>query len=513
MRFCPFCSEELNDDAAHCVYCGKRLPSRTPATGTPIQPAKTEPDAVMPPPPPTAAEPELPKKTVFGFAAPDALPPPPPPPSIVPPRTPPPDVPPVAPAAEEDVPSLASLTADIEPLAPPAPPPIAPPPPLPPPTPAPAVDLQPVPPVPGPTTGAPAGSKAAAALAALAPMPTEGPVGLFGCLPYWFAVLGARLKRSGVISAFRRESADEQRRLEEILRDLGRQARKVELQHPPVDPVMSQLRQLESQRAGVESANAGITGQLKEAEATFERVSTDCNGRIQAAQQELASTQAALNEKNNGLRGVKAQIAQVDRELGRLASALRAKTAQGAKAPDAAKQQSLEQEAEALTSQIEQLEGQRATLEAQAGQVEAPVAELTAQLADIRGRLQTAQQELAAARQQLAGTKRSLGAEGAKAGQELTRLDREMAQQFLEIGRLLETQRIAHPDFEELFGRIDEAKQTLGGHEQQIAALESERESYDRNAAKKGLILLLSAVGLVLVLAVGLIILFTVVLD
>ena len=75
-------------------------------------------------------------------------------------------------------------------------------------------------------------------MARLEPMPVEGPVALFSCLPYWFKVVTARLKRGGVIRSFRREMLVEQRKLDEILRDLGKRAREVELQHPPVDAAM-----------------------------------------------------------------------------------------------------------------------------------------------------------------------------------------------------------------------------------------------------------------------------------
>jgi len=350
-------------------------------------------------------------------------------------------------------------------------------------------------------------------MARLEPMPVEGPVALFSCLPYWFKVVTARLKRGGVIRSFRREMLVEQRKLDEILRDLGKRAREVELQHPPVDAAMRGLHELEAQRAQLETDSSGINAQVEQQEATFQAVSDDAGQRAQVAQEQAAAAQATLNERNAELRGLKGQLAQLDKELTKLAATLRTKTAQGAKTQDATQQQTLEQECVGITGQIEEMEQQRGSLDAQSRQLEEPIAELTGQLADARTRNQEAQQELNAARQELATVKRNLGVESQKKGQEMTRIDREMAQKFLEIGRLLDTDRVQLPELEELFGRIDEARMGLQVREESVAALESEREAYDRAAAKKGMILAISIAGTALLVIIGLIILFTVVLN
>jgi chromosome segregation ATPase len=362
----------------------------------------------------------------------------------------------------------------------------------------------------GPTAAA---AGAAAAMNALEPMPVEGPIALFSCLPYWFSVFSARMKRAGIIRRFQSEVQQEQRKLDEILRDLGKRAREIELQHPPLEAVMAALRQLEGERAQLEADTSGLTSELEAAQKKFDSISEDCNGRITAAQQEASETQTALNEKNGELRSLKAQVGQIDKELSRLAGALRSKTAQGAKAQDAEKQAALEQEAVNLQAQIEEQEKKRGEVEAKVSEVEGPVGELTARLTDARGRIQEAQKELAAARQELAGTKQKLGVEEQRKGQEMTRLDQAMAQNFLEIGQLLEKDRVQNPSLEELFGRIDETKNGLQDRETHVAALSAERDNYDRAAAQKGLILLLSGVGLVFLVILALILLVVFVFD
>ncbi|MFZ5785480.1 MAG: hypothetical protein ACOY3Y_03460, partial [Acidobacteriota bacterium] len=350
MRFCPFCNQELEDQTAHCVYCGKRLPStpsRGPAgdlpkktmmgmaspagfqpPGTPAAPQAAAPPApvaprLAPPPPvapPRRADPSAPeKKTVFGYSGPPPGAPRPPAPAVPYPAAPvsrgpadpttpgyagpshgaptshgatPPGVAPRAPVGTPPPPGMAP-TLISTPAPPPAPAmaptmlggvqpqaPVAPPPP---PGVAPTLIapgarqeagvaptvLGTLPAVTGPhpaaapaasapePAAAPArpGPSAAAQRAGLPAMPSDGPPGFFGGLPYWFSVIGARMKRGSVINLFRREIASEGKRLEEFLRDLGKRARELSLSAPPIDAEMQALLALEAQRDQTRAGN------------------------------------------------------------------------------------------------------------------------------------------------------------------------------------------------------------------------------------------------------------------
>jgi chromosome segregation ATPase len=346
-------------------------------------------------------------------------------------------------------------------------------------------------------------------MANLEPMPAVGPSGFIGGLPYFFNVFLSKLVRSVVISKFLGEIKVEQRKLDEILRDLGKQAKEIGLSHAPIDTEMGNLHALEEQRSGMEVGNAEISGQLQQAEATCEAATKDCEARIAAAQEQINTTQAALNQKNTELKTARGALAQQDKQLNGFSATLRSKTAAAAKSQDQAKQQALEQEAVDLSAKIAELEQQKATTGAEVAAVEGPVTELTATLVDNRTRLQEAQKELAAARQELAQTKQSLGAEERQKGQELQRLDRELAQKFLDIGRLLETNRAVNPAFEELYGRIDEAQTGIRTQEESITQLQADREAYDHKAFKNGMIIFLGLAGFVVLAMLTLIILFS----
>jgi predicted nucleic acid-binding Zn-ribbon protein len=301
----------------------------------------------------------------------------------------------------------------------------------------------------------------------LDPIPVQGPLGFFGGLPYFFKVTKARFQRSIAIRTLKREINQEQRQLDEILRDLGKKARDVELDHPPLQQEMEHLRSLEDRRSESEAGNVELTEQQNQADQTFENVAKDCNQRLQAAQEEITTSQAQLNEKSGQLRALKSQLAQQQRQLQSLSSSLRSKTTQAAKAAQPDKQEALQQEAVELSAKMEQLEQQNTAAEAEIAQLQGPVDELTGALTDARQRLQQARQELAAAQQELNRTKGNI----------------------------------------KLHGQINQAQDGIGKREQQTIDLEHQRESYDRAGMKNGMIIAGSIAGLVLILVVILIIL------
>jgi predicted nucleic acid-binding Zn-ribbon protein len=354
---------------------------------------------------------------------------------------------------------------------------------------------------------------AASAMAQLDEMPTEAPAGFFSGLPYLFKVMGARRKRAAVIRTFKREITTEERKLDEILRDLGKRVRELQLQHGPIEAEMAALLQLEGQRGVAEQGKSELGDRLKQDEERFAAAESECQGRIQAAQGEVDKLQAALNERTAEQRGVKTQLAEHDKQLKQLTGQRDSRTAQATKAKDDAQREGLEQSAAELAVQIGDLERQRETIAAQVAALDAPVAELTATLTTWRGNLQAAQKDLATAKQALATSKREIGTEERKAGVELTRLEKEIAQKFLDVGRVLDGSRVANPAFEELYGRIDETRGAIQTRQAQISQLEAERDSYDHTSAKHGKIMILSIAGFIVAVTITLIILFVFVFD
>ena len=221
-------------------------------------------------------------------------------------------------------------------------------------------------------------------------MPVEAPPGFFGGLPYVFKVWGARRRRASVIRAFKREIAVEERKLDEILRDLGKRVRELNLSYGPLDAELQALHSLEQQRGEAESGKVELQARLKAEEEQFAKSDADCQARIQSAQEQVNTLQAALNEKMAEQRQVRAELAQHDKQLKTLTAQRDARRGQAAKAKDD-QREGLEQAAAELAVQIGVVERERETVAAQAASLEAPIAELSANLTTWRTNLQTAQ--------------------------------------------------------------------------------------------------------------------------
>jgi hypothetical protein len=630
MRFCPFCAQELQDDAVHCAYCGKRLLQ----PGGQTQPAVRRGEArsgegaarrppVAPRDPTGPGKPEEAKRTVFGFAAPMNAPPPPLPPhpaltgqapATTPPRRPaaptgperavgaPPPVPPgvprrpqptgptppirpqptgplasppprpqpaTAPAAtivgaaarapsvtghrQVTAPGMlspAALPRTIGPGTPPTRPPSAPavaptliastsgpaqqpqPPAPPPPAPvmpatvigaaAPPSTLPPTPPpVPSDAAlsplepvAAPAGEapSAASAAAGLAPMPAHGPAGFFAGLPYWYKVIRARMKRSSVVAALKREQQAEERKLEECLRDLGKRARELSLGLPILELPFSELTALEGERGQLDGAKAELGTQLAAEKARFDEAGAECKVRIDEAQAQVQQLQGQLKERQDELRAVKQRLAELERQVKLETGQRDRRRAEAAKAKAPEQRQDLEQAAAEVAITIGDHEKQREAAQAEAASLDPPIAELQNELNEWRNRLVAGEKDLATARQALTAREKELGAQEQKLSGDLAQREQTIAAKFLEIGKILDGQRSPHRELAELYDRVDKTRLGIEQRGAQAARLEQDRDRYDRRAVKHGKIVFFSGLGLVVALIVFLIILFTVIL-
>jgi chromosome segregation ATPase len=342
-------------------------------------------------------------------------------------------------------------------------------------------------------------------------MPVQGPASFFGGLPYWLKVINARWKRAGAIAALRREQQAEERRLEEILRDLGKRARALRLEAPFLEQPMVELQGLEAQRGHTEGAKAELAARLSGEKARLTETTAECQARIDEAQAQVKLLQASLKERQDERRAVRQRLAELERQIKLETGQRDRRRAAASKAKTAEQRQDLEQAAAELAMKIGDREREREAVQAEVAALDTPIAELQAELDGWRGRLATAQKDLAAARQELARREREIATEDRRLSLELAQRERALAEKFLELGKLLDSNRIQSAELEELYGRIGE---TRGGIEQrsaQAARLEEERRSYDPRAVKNGKIVFLSGLGLLIAVMVTLIILFAVV--
>ncbi len=339
-------------------------------------------------------------------------------------------------------------------------------------------------------------------------MPSQGPPSFFSGLPYLIKVTGARLKRAGVMRSFQREIKEEEGRQDEILRNLGQLARKIELSQPELADAMGVVKSLEQQLEEVELGQSELTVRGTQEEEQFTQTEAGLNTQIEEVGQQISAAQDALQVKNEETKGIKARLAEQDKNLKTLMAQRDAKRSKATKEKDPGLRRDYEQDAAELAVEIGDGEKQRETIAAELTVLEVPVAELNEQLKKAREKRMQLQKGVTEAKQALAHSKRQLQTEGRKQGVEITRLEKEISAKFLVMGRILEEHRSTDPQLSQLYGDNDRSKEEIRQRQDCISTLEIERESYDRPGVKNGKILAGSIAGLLGAIILTLIILF-----
>jgi chromosome segregation ATPase len=369
-----------------------------------------------------------------------------------------------------------------------------------------------LPPAEAPAAVPAAAPSAAAAAAGLAPMPAHGPAGFFAGLPYWYKVIRARMKRSSVIGALKREQQAEERKLEDAVRDLGKRARELTLGLPILELPMSELTALEGERGQLDGAKSELATQLAAEKARFDEAAAECKVRIDEAQAQVQQLQGQLKERQDEQRAVKQRLAELERQIKLETGQRDRRRAEAGKAKAPEQRQDLEQAAAEVAIAIGDHEKQREAAQAEAASLDPPIAELQNELNEGRNRLAVAEKDLATARQALAAREKELGTQEQKLSGDLAQREQAIASKFLEIGKILDGQRSPHGELAPLYAPIDKTRLGIDQRGAQAAQLEQERDRYDRRAVKKGKIVFFSGLGLFVGLIVFLIILFTVIL-
>lgn len=306
-------------------------------------------------------------------------------------------------------------------------------------------------------------TSAAAAMQKLEPMPVDGSPGFISGLPYYFKVVGARFKRQQVIRSFRREISAEKRKEEDLLRRLGERAYRTEIDATSVQPYKGDLRKLEADRALAEKEIASLVIKRQQEEEKYATSEHGCYGQIKQIQQAISEIQPVLREKKRDMRA-------------------------------AERLDSSDEKPDSLGAKIQSLEDS--------------IGELEQQIYQQRVKLQTAYRELSGAKQALSMAKGGIALEERRKELEITRLNNEIARKFIEIGRIVETERLEQNLFSELFNKIDTIRRSVVGRDEIIARLQKERDSYNRQSLRNGKIIIYSLGGALTVGILTLIIIF-----
>jgi hypothetical protein len=346
------------------------------------------------------------------------------------------------------------------------------------------------------------------------PPPTDATV--IASVKYLWPLARAVWARKRAQKTIRELLHGDQRLLDQVLRELGRTARK---ENPDLPGLANEMRRVRAEEERRAKADADILeAQRKtdeererwaEDEATRKADLTRREAELRALEDELKDKgverrrhQDERNRYDAQIRAFEKKAAQAD------ARALKAETTPPEKGGGPNTAANARMEADAARKEAAALVTPRDDANARAEALDAPISELTQKILEAKSALAEKRRELSEAQAAHKKTLADLDAERKRAEAEREGAEREMSQRFVAAGTLLNLDRVEHPAFAPLYARIDDLKSGVAAREAAIVRLETERRTFDRAAAQKGIITLGIAGGsLVLALIVLIVVL------
>lgn len=353
----------------------------------------------------------------------------------------------------------------------------------------------------------------------VAPMPPHPPATIWPSVLYLAPLLRAIWERHKAQRALRGLLHDDQRRVDQALRDLGEAAWKMEPRPPELRPDLDRADADEGKRVVAEQELA----RLELAVAAERRRWTDDElhrnselgkhqNEVQKLVEQMAEQRRAQKGEEQALRALELARAGAERAMQKhLARATKADATPAAKGGGAAAAATAREQAEQARAEID---GYAPQVDAQHEKVrayDAPLAELEKHLADERQQVAAQQADLETARGANAQTLAALELEHDQ--QDATRLaaERGVRLRLVATGTLLSLHRMGDTQsggvFSPLYRTLDELRTVASQRESRIAQLEEDRRSYDHAAVQRGLIVVGGALGLLAILAIVLIVL------
>jgi chromosome segregation ATPase len=353
---------------------------------------------------------------------------------------------------------------------------------------------------------------------ALPPMPEPPKSGsIVEAVKYLLPLGKAMWARKKAQDGIRELLHGDQRLLDSVLRDLGRVAREADLEVPALADEMGRVKEQEARRTAAEER---VTEAETAAKREDERWHIDQGERqadLARREAEIKATDEELRLKAEQRRLHDAERAKVDAQIRAAEKRAAAADAKAQKAEITAPEKgggpntaaNARAEAAEARKEATALIPSRDAARAEVEKLDAPIAELTQKLTDGRAALVQKRKELGEAKVAHEHALAELQGTREQAGQDRDAAERELTQRFVTAGTILNLNRVEHPKLAPLFARVDELKNGVNAREAAIIRLEGERRLYDRAAVQKGLIVLGSAVGVVVILAIILIVLLS----
>ncbi|MEO6950306.1 MAG: hypothetical protein ABI321_00730 [Polyangia bacterium] len=352
----------------------------------------------------------------------------------------------------------------------------------------------------------------------VAEMPPHPPQKIWPSVLYLVPLARAIWSRHNAKRALGGLLHDDQRRVDQALRDLGEAAWQMQPRPPELKPELDRADADEQKRIAAEHELARLDLAVEAERSRWADEESQRKSEIGKHQNEVKKLVEQVTEQRRAqkveeqtLRELELKLRSAERKLQQLLLRVaKAETTPPAKGGGEAAVSMAREQAEIARTEID---GHAPLVEEQHGKArayDAPLAELEKHLADEHQQVAVQEAELDAARKTSAQTLASLELEHVE--QDGTRLaaERGVRLRLVATGTLLSLHRMDETQsggaFSPLYRALDELQTVASQREARIAELDEERQGYDRAAVQRGLIAVGGVVGLLAILAIVLIV-------
>jgi chromosome segregation ATPase len=320
----------------------------------------------------------------------------------------------------------------------------------------------------------------------LAPVPDPPPPGMLEAVRYAVSFSMARWQRRTAIKALAAEIAAEQAALDDLLAALGRTTRGLGIDSRALAAENAALDEAEKRRAGIEQSRSALRDHQATEQQSFAELEAERQSQVHAAEAALERARhehASLEVQRRSLRDKRRAIERQQKELTRSAAQ---REEQAVKAATEDARNGLRRAAEDFRGEVAALEPEREELDHRLADLERPLGQIQTRIESLEAEVEAARRALADARDSHRQQQSGLDADLGRKNREQAQIEAEILRRLLSLGTLVNLNRIARPELDDLYARIDRLRSSIGQRSSEIERLSVERDAYERTALTRG---------------------------
>ena len=330
------------------------------------------------------------------------------------------------------------------------------------------------------------------------PVPEIPDGGLANAARYAVAFARARWQRSRAVKLLRAEINSDTAALDGVLLTLGREARAVGFDNRVLAGENAAITDVEKRRESVAGQGAEVLGRKQDENVKFEEIERQRVAIVTDAERVTSDAQRDVTTYEAQRRSLRDKRKDLERRQKAYLQAAEARESDAERSPMGDARAELRRTAEGHRREAASLDPERQDLERKIAAVERPLSSAQAKLEAAKAELDAAKRALADAREGHRHRLAELDAEHARKLREHELAEAEIVRRLVTLGTLINLNRIARPEFAELYQRIDRLRTAINARTTEIDRLIAERAAYDRPSLLRGYAVLAGVVVLII---------------